>query len=465
MLTNSVQLISSKNSSAGRIAFQFFIFFFSIVFVLSAPPVYSYNYCLLAFIAYLVENIIYFAWSRCSLFSFQGFFAIAFLLTNFIYPIFYYPYSPYIGLFKYDFDENIISYATGIALFAYNLYFMGIISAIGKVEVCRSYPVLYKSSIVRKNLLLRVYPILLLLFVTFVLTGGLGEIRDVYGGDEFGGTSFISKVLTSLIQFISLVLLLYSFKLYRNHRTLCVCVLCGVFCISVVYLICGNRGLPLSILLLGLVGVNDNIRKFSVVEILSLIVVGIFLLALIGYYRYYEETALDNMLEQKQSVFDFAMDLIICNRNLYSLISYADTNGCLFFLTKIHVLSFIPFAQSTICSLFDIDPLYTTSAAFNSYLTFGDIKGNLGLGTNIVSDIYVSFGVIGVAICFFGLGYIMQIAQCRSKMNLQYYLVYYLLVSDVVFMCRGSMFEIIKLIVWIMLFDYLRSKIKELAKK
>lgn len=166
---------------------------------------------------------------------------------------------------------------------------------------------------------------------------------------------------------------------------------------------------------------------------------------------------MSDFLIAKESPLDLFLDLIINNRNLYTLISYAEKNGNTYFLTHLGLLSFIPFAQSFIINLFDLNLYNTTSAAFNTYLTFGTSSGVMGLGSNMVSDIYMSFDLIGVIVVFYLFGKYMQYCKVNSKNNIYCMISYCILVSYSIFICRGGMFEFVNLVIWFSLFERFRK--------
>lgn len=80
-----------------------------------------------------------------------------------------------------------------------------------------------------------------------------------------------------------------------------------------------------------------------------------------------------------------------------------------------------------------------------NYLGHSDL--NYELGTNSVIDIYMGFGCIGVIIAFFLLGKLIRKLEASDN-NVPVLCVYIVLMTSVIFFCRGSFFGVLRSVVW-----------------
>ena len=98
---------------------------FSIILYYESPEVYDYSFCLMCFIVFVITTTILLANNTHqykTMILFETLFSISFFFTNYVYPLFLYQYSPYFSLFKYNFNENIISKATALATIGFCSY-------------------------------------------------------------------------------------------------------------------------------------------------------------------------------------------------------------------------------------------------------------------------------------------------------------------------------------------------------
>lgn len=92
-----------------------------------APVGYSLIFSLLSLFIFIALNIFYFLFSsKGNGVGFEFFFMIAFCMTNFIYPVFYFPDNRYVSLFSFGFNISIMNKSTALALVAYSFYIMGL---------------------------------------------------------------------------------------------------------------------------------------------------------------------------------------------------------------------------------------------------------------------------------------------------------------------------------------------------
>ena len=98
----------------------------SIVLYFTAPPGYSYAFCVTNLILFFFSTY-YFYRKGGKFISFTTFFAISFFFVNFAYPVFIFPFDPYFILqFKYHFNESYINKGCSLSLIAFEAYLMGL---------------------------------------------------------------------------------------------------------------------------------------------------------------------------------------------------------------------------------------------------------------------------------------------------------------------------------------------------
>ena len=438
--------------------------FLSLFLCYVAPNEYSYHFCLLLHNIFICYNILYFiVYKNEGIICFQFMFAIGFYFTNFFYPIFWYSSEyTFFSLFSYSFNIDIISYATSVAFLAFCFYMLGVIC-------CKN----VRINIPKNNVnvvitdVKRIAIALFIVFLSFLCVGGFNYFAKQYQEGEMGGEgSAIIRYLNLLVNVLSILLSIFIlrkniFSLWWGRIGLAILLL-----VIGGLLLAGSRTLPLALLLVLFVTFNDYRKKIPFFPFIICLFLGMCVMTFISFTRNLDLSAPDYLTVgfvffDSDALMILGSDLIINNRNLYSLVDYADHNGYTYILTQLSVLlSPVPLLLGMVCMLFGINPMFVGSSSYNTYLALGN-DPPLGLGTNAVADIYLSFGIIGVICCFFFLGFIIEKSKRLSKMgNTNYTIIYYSLVSSSIFMCRNHIFGEFRTIVWGILIIYLLRHLK-----
>lgn len=437
-----------------QIFFSIIFCVIAIVLVASAPEWYSFEFCSAIFALYIAQNIIFWLNKTDRNFvCFEFFFMISFGLTNFIYPVVYYPTNPYFLMFELPFNENLISKATSIAYFGYTAYLLLLNfteTVLKRREI--DIPETDTQQTDYSKTVKSIYIFLLIFLASYIISGG----HTILASEYSGGGIVLDKGITGYIyMFIVATSVLLSFLMLKKeisykHKIL---YSVSVFCLILFFLTLGSRTLPITLTLCVIVSYNNNIRKLSLSILLPLVIIGAVVLTFIMYARVvaftnsnYVESALYNA--DINSIWDFGLDLVINNRNLYSLIDYANNYDFSYGLTMLGgLLSPIPFAQGLVCKIYNIPGEFLSSHGFNTYIDLG-INSQWGLGTNLVADAYLPFGIFGV-IFFFGLlGFIVAKSKIMAKYNIYWTVCYYVLVSNAVFFPRGGFFDCFRTMIW-----------------
>lgn len=421
------------------------------VLVAVAPPYYSYNFCLAILILYIVQNIIFWQTKiNKSLVCFEFFFLIAFGITNFIYPIVYYPSNSTFAIFGMPFNELIISKSTAIAYFAYSCYLLGI-SQMKKNELTDPdrKPFVFDGGEIKV-----LFYITLLCFFLFVLSGGLSHLQNVYSGDgdirEVGLFSYVNNIF---IVFCYLMLM-FNFR-QRNKRNMIVYML-FVMIFVVLLLMTGSRTQALAFGLISIASFDLNIRKFKSIEVLALIVVGVVIMAYIAIVRVNSVLDGDWVAEAEgksdfTSSFDLFSDLVVNNRNLYVLVDYADNVDYTYFRGIISdITSPFPGLFSLILKHSNMPIELMSGGALPTYIELGE-DSLWGLGTNMVGEAYVAFGLPGVVFFFFSLGWIIRKSRQEMNYNIYAYVIYFLFISHAIFYPRAPILYNPRNVAWSLL--------------
>lgn len=429
-------------------AISLLLFYFS-------PNVYSYLYCLLILILFILFNVSLFSFGvRKEGISFEFIFMISFFMTNFVYPIFYFPDNPTISLFGYGFNYNIITKSTALALVAYSFYILGVSPYNKKYSVYKE----YDFQIGNTNVILLLF-ICGFSFLSFVIFGGLKNLINVYSGEGGRLTTVGSySYFFNLFEISCLLLSIFVFKI-KNNPMLKVVTLVFLMFTLLLLLSTGSRAIAIGNVLILLISYSKNVKKIPLVVASFWAILGaniLYFIMLVRSFGVEENNSLTNaygVFSSTGSYFDPFLDLIINNRNLYVLTDFVDDFGYVYFINNIYnLISFLPF-NSKIIDILNI-PAFLQQGNFPTYLEFGDNAG-FGLGTNMVGEAYLSFGVFGVFVAFFGLGWFVKYIKNRSYNNIYYYVLFFSLLSMAVMLPRTASLPNSRYFIWPLILIFL----------
>jgi len=446
----------------------FAIWAVSILLYFFAPNEYSYKYCVLIFIVYLISSI----WIirrtviNKNYFNFHTLFLISFLFVNFIYPIFLYPVSPtYFSVFKKSFDETVITKATALAVLGSSSYILG-------VSIClrKKYPPPIQRKIKTEKLqYLLSYLVYFIFAVILCFTG-----KEIILG-RFGSTSTIPPGLLAIFQVtigVAVILELgrkkYNGSIFSYIRRINKSILVLFFFYVFLFLYVGDRGPAIQIILITLCAFSLLVLPIKWKGLIFIVLAGMLILTFIGYARSKNITAseagVNNFISrgaakfEVNSVVDIGMDLIVNNRNLYVGYDYANKNGLSYGKSMIRYL-FAPFPGIpgfTTYVLFDSTPNDLSSGTIITDIS----HSTYGLGSNIVIDLYMGFGLIGVVFFMFLLGFAVIKLQIKAHQRIKfgYVIGYIFLVAYSIYLPRSTVFEPLRHILWaIGLFYFLKE--------
>ena len=430
--------------------------FITLVLYFSAPLSYSWSYCAVCAGAYIANAAMGLIPSfKNEPLSFGLFFSVTIFICSFVFPLVIYPLDAYYSLYQFGYNPNVITKCTALTCLAHSLYWLGVANAKG-----RHYKHFLINELKVDDRMIGCFSkYVILLFVGFIALGGLSYYTDRYlEGNMSSNIAFTYlNVLFSTLAVILACMLFYADKTSTYLRT---CIILGI--ISLVILSTGSRTLPMY-LILPMAYVYQKRYNVGIIRLAVLCFTMLFVFVAIGRLRH-EVITVEAISSYSGNVSEFGywdnmIDFIVCNRNLYDVYSAVENDGILWgknFLGSL--LSVIPFAQGFVSSLLNIPTYQLNSAYFCTYRVFGE-GAPLGLGTHVVGDVYLAFGLIGVIVLFYTLGYF--ITKLRNGIIVTgshfMYIAYLYMLSYSVFFCRGSFFGAFKGIIWSALAFYLAN--------
>lgn len=421
----------------------------SILLYIFAPCTYSFEYCVWVHIVFIFSAItVLVIDSHNEKVGFNLLFSLSFFFTNFVYPIYIYPVDPYYSLFRFPFNENVVTKCTALAQVAYSAYLCGYLWYLRKIATkVRRINVSQSSD---SRYINRMTIIVLIYFVLFVLAGGLEYFEDRYLRGDMSTNMLVQYIMlffpTVIIFFSSQILLCKNDKQVK-------CIYIVLSIIAIILLSSGTRTFPL-LIFSTLFVIYCMRNKVSPAFVLLCVIVGVLSMSFIGEVRNGNLMGNANtILESSEfGVLGYFSDLFVNNRNLYVFYDFVEQESYTYGLTMVSgILSPIPFAQKLFVEITGIPYHFLGSADLSTFLEFGN-QPPLGLGTNIVGDVYLAFGIIGVFILFSLLGrFVVFVREKMKNGSYMYAIVYLAIASDAIYLCRASYLDPLKIVVWTLL--------------
>jgi oligosaccharide repeat unit polymerase len=421
----------------------------SVVVYIFAPQKYNYGYCMLCTIFFIAACVLFFlSKKQKNVLTFESLFLIISFFAYFVYPTFIYPINPhYFWMFSFEFNHDVISKSTAIALIGTLSYMCG--------SICYQPREKQKSQIPKEKIHNIVFILLTFLaFVVFFLTMNKQAFTKSYNSVEIGSLYLILLLLTLIC--VSVITEMYNLSV-KNHRSVFSCInhtnplllLLTVIFIVIFYYI-GSRTMPLQICLMigclyGLLMKPIGWKKFAFICL-----AGVMFMSVLVVLRVNREANTNKILEENTThFFDPAMDIVITNRSLYVAVDYVHEHNVTFGKIMLaNLMSPIPILQSTVIKLFNVKQSDLSSSEFFTVMQLGE-NYSVGLGTTIMADVYLAFGLPGVLFLMFILGFF--VAKHMNKAlsgNLYSLAIYAVMASYSVYLVRAEYFFPLRLLVW-----------------
>lgn len=443
----------------GRLYF-FLMFLFSLLVCVLAPTEYDHEYSVFCFVVSLFNIILYLIFrKKTNYFDFDNFFFVAYIFILFYYTAYMYEADPYRYVFyQLSFNEETLPLSAGLALLGLSGYIFGAM-LVKERRVHRD--AFYHHNKIKVSST-PFYVLSIAFLILYIVSGGYERIMKEYiaGGLETveeGGAGQYFFIAFPAFLLSGLIVEFYNLKLLNSRKVVWSAISkLGIVTTAIVFLmfiLIGSRTIPLQIILAVLGLYTMLYRPVSFSKFIGYIVTGFLFFALVGFVRNRRE---DKVFRPE----DAAMDFIINNRNSYVAIEYVNTHGFSMGLSMLSpVLAPVPFAQALVVNLFDLDPDDMRSALITTKATFGEV-GTWGLGTNIVADVYLAYGIIGVFILFPFLGYLVNKFRNDAHKSFAGLIFYTVLISYAVYLPRAEYFYFLRYFVWCYIFIMIGIKLQ-----
>lgn len=406
--------------------------------------VYSYNlYCMLMFLGSVVLFLIF--KKKKNYFDFDILFLTTCFFAFFAYPVLIYPIDPlYFFVFDLGYDRSVISQGTALSLLGLEVYMTG--------------SIYYEKNTKESLSTISFYPIKSFTFITglllilFLAFGGYNFYVNLYSGIKSIKGGVFTYINILLITFLMVsICMQYTNLLYKDPQRLKMKYVYKPFIFLIgsyviIILSTGSRTVPLQVVL-AILGIYTLVYKpFSLKKTAIFIGIGVLVLASITYAR------MGN--GEISNIYDAFMDIIIVNRNTFAAIEYVNNHDYTLGSSMLsYLLQPIPFGQSIVISIFNLDSNYISSAALLTTEALGETR-SLGLGTNIIADIYLSFGAVGVIVFLFFAGWFVAKSKHLALYKTNYMIIYTVLVANSVFLVRAEFFYCLQEILWSLIIFY-----------
>jgi len=156
-----------------------------------------------------------------------------------------------------------------------------------------------------------------------------------------------------------------------------------------------------------------DLRKYNIIIIVAAVAVGAFIISFLAFFRHYDGTGnlIDmirhssamqaDMVSSQMSVSPSTFELSKSVRTMHASVSYTEDNGYSYGIFQgFQLIGIIPGLGSLFTIFFGIDNEMLKSSRF---LT-NHLGSDHGLGTTVVADIWLDFGIIGILVIFFIFG-------------------------------------------------------------
>lgn len=396
----------------------------------------------------LLSNYIYFKGKKKSNYlDFDTIFIVIYCLVGFSTTFFYNNYEVFRAVFLgFPVDEEYINKGNLLFLIGLQSYMFGSLSPV-RIRKNKKKPFVIKT-----NFLIVFVFVLIIAFIGF---GGIDYYRSEYNDAFKGGGGTIVKYILLLLITTAMALIgteFYNKKINTEYK-ISWFAFSAMFFLICTLLIIGNRTAASQILLPIICLYAVFFKKISFKKFIIFTFCGIVLMWIIQQTRTGQET-----FELTNPIL-LILDLTIPMRNTYAALQYVDmkdfTYGSSMVIDVSGVVPFLPsFVQESFPELNSGSAVLLTNY---TYLNSGTPEEfQIGLGTTIIADIYVSFGLIGVLIFMYTLGYLVNKWSNRSY-QLNYYSIIILcgFLGNAVFMVRAGYFHPLRFIVWAFVLAYL----------
>ena len=221
------------------------------------------------------------------------------------------------------------------------------------------------------------------------------------------------------------------------------------------FIISGYRSNAIQILIPLVIAYQIRIKPIKSINVLLIVATGALIMFVIGVTRSGAELNMD-----EYDAMTYLRDFRPANAATIYMINYVDSKGPTWGTNMIFpVLSIIPGLQSIVNVFVNIKDLDPTSSVFFTH----EFSSESGFGTNIIGDLYYSFGFLGVLVLMFLYGFFLhRISNSNSNYGIVMLLVFS---GNAMFAPRVEFCYIIRAIAWSVIFLFLLQTISNTNTK
>jgi hypothetical protein len=369
-------------------------------------------------------------------------------------------------------NKDVVNFATWMSAVAITMWMWGYTLYVNKRN---------KVSEIKLNKIVvnyRIYDILLLFsFILFLGTVGKALFTGVYKGTSNWGDGAVYAYL--VLKNLLYLRIVYFFKNIRKNASIKE-ITTNLFknktftIVAVIYVLLflfqGDRGPVLGTALVSIGSYTLFVKPITFAKLSVFITVGAFIFTIIGFGRVNDASLYDegHIFKRGMSYYNEKKDETNITNELASSIRIQYM--ALDIVPKKHpylygqmyltgVFSVIPFAGSTIQKVFNMPIMYAGSSNFFTILEQGP-KPSSGVGSEILADIYINFGLFGTFLIMFIFGMLTKKSFNNAMLNKFTYVIIYIgLISVSLSLNRNPLLTPLKDIIYMLFFNFLFTKI------
>ena len=400
----------------------------------------NYTLGVITLVEYLFVNILYLKQKgKFSVVSFEFFFFISFFLACIIFPVLPLENAEmyWVSVIAGELSDTSRWRFLNLSMMGYNMYLLGLLIPHRRIITNDNIRYLNIS-----NNLLQACNLLTFVFILFFYYRGGMHLLNRYTGElgyftQYGGILFYITILYTMCAMLCGIKLGQyenpSIRYLFSGKYLLFTI--NSFLIIPLILLSGYRSQLLQLLLPILYLYNVFIKKISNKQLVMLVLIGFVAMIGLGITR-----TGGNVQEKGHDIMFYLRDFLLEDIAGIWLVDYTDLNGPTGGSNAvIQMFSFIPFLGGFLESIIGTDNIALASSRL---FTFSYDTNGTGLGTNIIGDMYYTFGFIGVLFFMFILGYI--ITKLSNYKGIYGLLCYLLLMGNSIFATRVEYFYIVR---------------------
>jgi oligosaccharide repeat unit polymerase len=448
------KLFLVRNSRYRKVSFFFLLllFFLSIITYVNQPFQSEVSMPLFYSIVVMVivSNIVYFKTKKTSNYlSFDPIFITIYNIVGFSTTFFWGNTLLYKALFiGFPVSEIYINRGNLLFLIGLQSYMLGSLSISNYIKNINE-----NANRVINTKFLTVFVLFLILL--FISTGGISHYKSIYTNTKDAINAGISIHVLVLLLSTAIVVIsteLYNKKISPTYKVSKFTLL-FIFLLILMLLWAGNRTAASQLMLPLLCIYAMYFYNIKFKQFLLFVFCGICAMWIIQNTRSNRNLSISNLIL-------IITDLTIPARVTYSAIDYAEQNGYTYGKTmSLGIIGIIPFLPSSITKgdtrEFGSAELLT-NATYETYKV--PVDQRIGLGTTIIGDIYLSFGLIGVILLMYLLGYFINTLLIQS-INYNYFsiIVFAAMLANSVFLVRASYTHAVRFVIWALTIAYINK--------